>query len=104
MYSIKEIARVNTNKHHSTWFKVLDNNAYCLDGNWLFVYQNGEKEFIKEYPDEKPKIVKSKKCVLVGNNKLGYDLIEIDRRINHEGSLRGFDIPFDSKKKLLLFI
>ncbi len=94
--------KIECNNHHSTWFKVLNNDAYFLDKKELFVH-DGSVNSLKKYPEQDFNMIKSKNCVLVGNPHYGYDLIERDRGITHEPHLKNFKLPFDSDSNEVYF-
>jgi len=102
MFKQRSVLQINSERHGSSWFKVLGDIAYIIEQGKLFTIQ-GDKELVKTYADTALEITKSSKSILVGNSSLGYDLINLDQSINNEPKLKGFKLPFDSKSELVYF-
>lgn len=102
MFKQRNVIQINSERHGSSWFKVLGDIAYVVEQGKLFTVQ-GDKELVKTYADTALEITKSSKIVLVGSSSLGYDLISLDRSMTYEPKLKGFKLPFDSKSELVYF-
>ena len=102
MFKQRNVIQVNSERHGSSWFKVLGDIAYVVEQDKLFTVQ-GNKELVKTYSDTALEITKSSKSVLVGSSSLGYDLISLDQSMTNEPKLKGLKLPFDSKSELVYF-
>lgn len=102
MFNQRNIVQINCERHSSSWFKILGDNAYLVEQDALFIVQ-ARKELVKTYSKTDLGITKSSNCLLVGNSILGYDLIQQDQSIVSEQKLKGFKLPFDSKSEKVYF-
>lgn len=102
MFKQLNTIQINNEKHSSSLFKILGNNAYLVEQDALFIVQT-KKELVKTYPKTDLVIAKSSNCLLVGSSALGYDLICENGSIFFEQKLKGFKLPFDSQSEKIYF-
>jgi|GEM_PF-2171488 len=102
MFKQSGTIEVDSGRHSSYWFKILDDNAYAVEQDKLFII-HGNKKLVKSYPDVDLSITKTSNCLLIGNSLIGYDLITQDRSSINEPNLKGFQLPFDSNSSKVYF-
>jgi hypothetical protein len=102
MFKQQSILQINSERHGSSWFKVLGDKAYLVEQDALFIV-HGAKKLVKTYAGTDLGITKTSNCLLVGNSDLGYDLIHPDQSITYEQQLKGFKLPFDSRSGKVYF-
>lgn len=102
MFKQQNVLQINSDRHSSSWFKVLGDKAYLVEKEALFIIQDSKK-LVKTYAGADLSITKSSNCLLVGNSALGYDLIRQDQSITYEQKLKGFKLPFDSRSEKVYF-
>ena len=102
MLKLGNITSINTERHSSSWFKVLGDTVYVVENNLLFSIQE-DKKLVETYADTNLEITKSSNSLLVGSKLIGYDRISLDHSVNNEPMLKGFKLPFDSNSELIYF-
>lgn len=103
MYKLINKIAFNTKIHNSFWFKIYNDQAFFIRQGNLFVCSNVSK-VLKSYEETEINLITSIDSIIVGNDKIGYDIIQKDFLIEKDQKLKGFKIPFDSKSdKIYIF-